>query len=113
MENGYWQRQLRVDLTERKISIEPIEEDDLRRFVGGSGLASKILLDEVPGKIDPYGPDNIAIFATGPFQGPPIPGGAKFSIVGISPLTGTFGDTAAGADWGPSLKDAGYDIIVN
>ncbi|RLB24403.1 MAG: aldehyde ferredoxin oxidoreductase [Deltaproteobacteria bacterium] len=112
MRRGYWQRQLRVDLTERKISVESIEEEDLRRFVGGAGLASKILLDEVPGKIDPYGPDNIAVFATGPFQGPAIPGGAKFSIAGISPVTGTFGDTAAGADWGPSLKDAGYDILV-
>jgi len=52
------------------------------------------------------------IFATGPFQGPPVPGGAKFSVVGISPLTHTFGDTAAGASWGPALKEAGYDAVV-
>jgi len=98
MSNGYWQRLLRVDLTARKSWVESIDEKDLKQFIGGAGLASKILLDEVPGKIDPYGPDNIVVFATGPFQGPAIPGGAKFSIAGISPVTGTFADTAAGAD---------------
>ncbi len=46
------------------------------------------------------------------FQGPSVPGGAKFSIVGISPQTGTYADTAAGANWGPSIKDAGYDLLI-
>lgn len=112
MRNGYWQKLLRVDLTNKKTSVEPIAEEDLKRFIGGAGLAAEILRREVPAKIDPYDPKNLVIFGTGPFQGPPIAGGAKFSIVGISPVTGTFGDTAAGADWGPSLKDAGYDMLV-
>lgn len=112
MGNGYWQRLLRVDLTNRKTWVEPIDEKHLKQFIGGAGLASKVLLDEVPEKIDPYDPKNRVIFATGPFQGPAIAGGAKFSIAGISPVTGTFADTAAGGDWGPSLKDAGYDILI-
>jgi len=112
MRNGYWQKLLRVDLTNKKTSVESIAEEDLKRFIGGAGLAAEILRREVPAKIDPYDPKNLVIFGTGPFQGPPIAGGAKFSIVGISPVTGTFGDTAAGADWGPSLKDAGYDMLV-
>jgi len=112
MKNGYWQKLLRVDLTNRKTRIEQIAEEDLKRFIGGAGLAAEILRREVPGKIDPYSPENLVIFGTGPFQGPAIAGGAKFSIAGISPITGTFGDTAAGADWGPALKDAGYDMLV-
>jgi len=112
MKNGYWQKLLRIDLTNKKILVEPIAEEDLRRFIGGAGLAAEILRREVPAKITPYDPKNLVIFGTGPFQGPAIAGGAKFSIVGISPVTGTFGDTAAGADWGPALKDAGYDILV-
>jgi aldehyde:ferredoxin oxidoreductase len=110
--NGYWQKLLRVDLTNKKTSVEPIEEKDLKQFIGGAGLAAEILRREIRGKIDPYGPENLIIFGTGPFQGPAIAGGAKFSIAGISPVTGTFGDTAAGADWGPALKDAGYDMLV-
>ena len=112
MSNGYWQKLLRVDLTTRKTSVETIEEQDLKRFIGGAGLGGEILRREVSAKTDAYDPKNRVIFGTGPFQGPPIPGSAKFSIVGISPVTGTFGDTAAGADWGPSLKDAGYDMLV-
>ena len=112
MSNGYWQKLLRVDLTNKKTSIEPIAEEDLKRFIGGAGLAAEILRREVPAKIDSYDPKDLVIFGTGPFQGPPIAGGAKFSMAGISPVTGTFGDTAAGADWGPALKDAGYDMLV-
>lgn len=112
MGNGYWQKTLRVNLTTGDIRIEPIQEDDLKAFIGGAGLGAEILRREIPEKIDPLSPENLVIFATGPFQGPAVPGGAKFSIVGISPLTGTFADTAAGASWGPSIKDAGYDILI-
>jgi aldehyde:ferredoxin oxidoreductase len=41
-----------------------------------------------------------------------VPGGAKFSLVGVSPLSGTFTDTDAGASWGISLKEAGFDVLV-
>jgi len=112
MKNGYRQRLLRIDLTNRKAEAEPIAEEELRRFVGGAGLGAEILRREVPARQDPYDPANRLIFATGPFQGPPVPGGAKFSVVAISPVTHTFGDSAAGAGWGPSLKDAGYDVLL-
>jgi aldehyde:ferredoxin oxidoreductase len=112
MSNGYYQKLLRVDLTTRKAVVESIPEADLKKFIGGAGLGAEILRREIPGKLPPYDPRNKIIFGTGPFQGPPIAGGAKFSIVGISPVTGTFADTAGGADWGPALKDAGYDLLV-
>jgi len=112
MGNGFWQKLLRVNLSTGKISVEKIPEKKLKQFLGGAGLGAEILRKELPGAIDPHDPENRLIFATGPFQGSAVPGGAKFSIVGISPLTGTYADTAAGASWGPSLKDAGYDVLV-
>jgi aldehyde:ferredoxin oxidoreductase len=112
MSNGYHQKMLRVDLTARKAVVESLPEEDLKKFIGGAGLGGEILRREVPAKLPAYDSRNKVIFATGPFQGPPIAGGAKFSIVGISPITGTFADTAGGADWGPALKDAGYDLLV-
>ncbi|MHC4324642.1 MAG: aldehyde ferredoxin oxidoreductase N-terminal domain-containing protein, partial [Planctomycetota bacterium] len=112
MANGYWQKILRVNLTNHKSTVESIAEKDLKDFIGGAGLGAEILRRELPEKIEPYDRRNLVIFATGPFQGPAVPGGAKFSIVGISPLTGTFADSAAGAAWGPSLKDAGYDVLI-
>ncbi len=112
MKNGYWQKLLRIDLTARKSTVEPIELTDLKAFIGGAGLAGEILRRETSAKQDPYSPGNRLIFAVGAFQGPPVPGGAKFSVVSISPVTGTFGDSAAGASWGPSFKQAGYDVLV-
>lgn len=112
MKNGYWQKMVRVDLTNRRSTVEPIEQRQLKDFVGGAGLGAEIMRRELPQKTDPFDQRSMVIFATGPFQGPAVPGGAKFSIVGISPVTGTFADTAAGAAWGPSLKDAGYDVVV-
>ena len=112
MGNGYWQKALRVNLTTGDVRIEKIEENDLKAFIGGAGLAAEILRREIPQKIDPLSPENLVIFATGPFQGPPVPGGAKFSIVGISPQTGTYADAAAGASWGSSIKNAGYDLLI-
>jgi len=112
MGNGYWQKTLRVNFTTGDIRVEEIDEKDLKAFIGGAGLGAEILRREIPEKIDPLSPENLVIFATGPFQGPAVPGGAKFSIVGISPQTGTYADTAAGADWWPAIKDAGYDIVI-
>jgi len=112
MKNGYWQKLLRIDLTTRTSTVEPIAVEELKAFIGGAGLAAEMLRRETPARQDPYASGNRLIFATGAFQGPPVPGGAKFSVVSISPLTGTFGDSAAGASWGPSLKDAGYDVLV-
>jgi len=112
MANGYWQKILRVDLTKGKSWVEPIGEDVLKKFIGGAGLAAYILNKEQAGKVEPYSPDNLLIFATGPFQGPSVPGGAKFSIISISGVTGTYADTAGGADWGPEFKNCGYDAVV-
>ncbi|NQV32690.1 MAG: aldehyde ferredoxin oxidoreductase family protein [Phycisphaeraceae bacterium] len=112
MGNGYWQKTLRIDLTTGSISVETIPEEDLKRYLGGAGLGAEILRRELPGKINAFDAENRVIFATGAFQGAAVPGSAKFSIMGISPVTGTFSDTAAGAAWGPSLKQAGYDVLI-
>ena len=112
MGNGYWQKTLRVDLSTKSVLVEPIEEEDLRTYIGGAALGAEILRRELPPMLDAYDSRNRVIFATGPFQGVAVPGSAKFSIVGISPITGTFADTAAGASWGPSLKEAGYDVLI-
>jgi len=69
MNGGYWQRALRIDLTERTTEVQPIDPADLRRFIGGAGLGAEILRRESPGRQDPYAPDSRLIFATGPFQG--------------------------------------------
>jgi aldehyde:ferredoxin oxidoreductase len=112
MADGYWRKLLRVDLSRGTHAVEPLADADLKRFIGGAGLGAEILRRELPPKVDAFEARNRLIFATGPFQGPAVPGGAKFSMVAISPLSGTFADTAAGAGWGIGLKEAGYDALL-
>jgi len=109
---GYWNRILRIDLTTGKITKEEIDDDTLKLFVGGAGIGAKILWEEVSPEVSPFDADNKLIFAGGPFQGHPLPGGAKFSIMSKSPLTNTYADSAAGAKWGPLFKRCGYDVLV-
>jgi len=62
--------------------------------------------------IDPLGPENKLIFATGPLTGYAIPGTGRNSVGAKSPLTGGFGEAEVGGHWGAELKHAGCDAII-
>ena len=44
---GYHGRLLRVDLTRRKIETEDLDEATLRKYIGGVGMAARILYSEI------------------------------------------------------------------
>ena len=46
MNGGYAGRILWVDLTQGKIKFKDLEEEQARKYIGGAGLAAKILWDE-------------------------------------------------------------------
>ena len=60
---------LRVNLTEGTTTEEPLRMEWAELFIGGAGLATRYLYDEVPGGTDPMGPENKLIFMTGPLTG--------------------------------------------
>lgn len=103
---------LRVNLSESKFSEESPSEETYRKFVGGVGLATKYLLDELKAGIDPLGPENKLIFMTGPLCGTIAPSAGRYGVIAKSPLTGIWGHANAGGYWGPELKRAGYDGII-
>ena len=109
---GYMGKILRVDLSQSKISQETPSEDVLKKFLGGSGLATKYLFDEVPKGADALGPENELIFMTGPLTGTPSPSGGRYEIVAKSPLTGFWGAGNSGGEWGVYLKRSGFDGII-
>jgi aldehyde:ferredoxin oxidoreductase len=109
---GYINKILRVDLSNREISEEPINWDTAASFIGGRGYGAKILYDEVPPGTDPLGPDNKLIFLTGPLTGTAAPTSGRFSVSTKSPATGTIFDANSGGYWGTELKRAGFDGII-
>jgi aldehyde:ferredoxin oxidoreductase len=81
-------------------------------FLGGRGVASKILSDEVDPRIDPLSAENKLIFMTGPLTGTGAVGGASYVVVTKSPLTGTITCSSSEGYFGSELKFAGFDGII-
>ncbi len=109
---GYCGKILRVDLTREIVKDEILGERLIEGFLGGPGVASKILFDEVPSGVSAFHPSNKLIFMTGPLTGVPVPAGARYGVVFKSPQTGGYGEATSGGKWGPELKFAGYDGII-
>lgn len=109
---GYHQKLLRVDLTNRKVETEELDSDLLEKYVGGAGVAAKILYEETTPDTDPLGPDNLLIAFTGPYTDTSVPSSSRHHMVGRSPQTGLFGETNVGGSWGVHFKRAGFDGIV-
>jgi len=103
---------LRVDLTAGTAKVEDVPDLTYRMYLGGSAMAAYILTRDLQPGVDPLGPDNILVFATGPANGSPLSGTTRFTAAAKSPLTGGFGEGEAGGWWGPELKFAGFDGIV-
>jgi aldehyde:ferredoxin oxidoreductase len=103
---------LRVNLSSGQIGKEPIADPLWRAFIGGRGLATKILYDNMDPKADALGPANPLIFATGPLTGTFAPTGGRYMVVTKSPLTGAIACSNSGGYWGPALRYCGYDFLM-
>jgi aldehyde:ferredoxin oxidoreductase len=112
MARGYMGKILNVDLSNRTLAEEPLDDMLCRRYIGGYGIGARILYDRIPAGIDPLGPDNVLGFMTGPLTGTPAIIGSRFVVTGKSPKTNTWGDANCGGYFGPHLKFAGFDGLV-
>ncbi|MEA3238953.1 MAG: aldehyde ferredoxin oxidoreductase family protein [Candidatus Bipolaricaulota bacterium] len=110
--HGSFGRYLHVDLTTRTISGYLIPEEWERLYIGGRGIAARILLEELSGKDDPLSPDNIVVFGTGPFQGTGVLGAGRHIVMGLSPKTGSVAGSYVGGYFGHELGRSGYDGII-
>ncbi len=103
---------LDVDLTDGTIQDYDIPEDWQTRFVGGKGIAARLLLEELSASASALTPENILVFATGPFQGTNVVGGGRHAVLSISPKTGRVADSYSGGYFGHELGRSGYDGIL-
>ena len=110
--NGYHGKVLVVDLAARACFREPLDESVLRRFIGGTGLASYLLYTHCPPGADPLGPDNPLIFACSPLVGSRLTTSSKFAVAAKSPLTGMIGDSLSSSFLAVELKRTGIDALV-
>jgi aldehyde:ferredoxin oxidoreductase len=109
---GYSGKMLIVDLTSEKTKIEAISEVFCRKFVGGNGFSISFLYEHQKPGIDPLSPDNVLVFAVGPFCGTVIPTSAKYVVQAKSPLTGFQGKSIGSSFWSLAFRRAGYDALL-
>lgn len=109
---GWNGKLIRVNLTEGTITKENLNMEDARNYLGGRGLGTKIMMDEVDPRVEPFSPENKLIFMTGPLTGTFASSSGRYEVIAKAPLTGTIGASNSGGHFGPELKYSGYDGII-
>lgn len=109
---GYMKKILRIDLNTMKVKVDQLDNEIAEKYIGGSGLGAKILYDETSDDLDPLGPDNLLIFAVGPFTGTRVYNSNRLEVISKSPLTGIYAEANCGGYWGETFKRCGYDALV-
>src|SRR3989339_1626558 len=109
---GYAGKILVVDLTNKTITYNTLEEELISPYIGGRGINSKLVYDRLKQNIDPLGPENILVFGAGPLVGTMAPATGRYTVSSKSPLTGLFADSNSGGHFGPELKFAGIDHLI-
>jgi len=110
--NGYGGRVLFVDLASGASRVEPLDPRVARAYLGGNGLAARLLYDHVPAGTDPLGPANAVVFGAGPITDTTVPGNSRACVATKSPLTGLFFDSTFGGRFPATLKRTGFDAVV-
>ena len=109
---GYTGKILRVNLSKKAVCRDEFSESDAKKYLGGRGLAAKILFDELRPRIDPLGPENKLVYAAGPFAATGFPLNSRWVVAAKSPLTGIWGESTCGGTFAVQLRKAGYDALV-
>ncbi len=110
---GYAGKFLEVDLSSGDVREVKFPEEVLRDYIGGRGLAAKVLWDRLGDRweeVDPLGEENILTVFTGPLTGY-FPGG-RVCISGKSPQSNGITGSTMGGEFGVELRCAGYDGLI-
>ncbi|MFX0097357.1 MAG: aldehyde ferredoxin oxidoreductase family protein [Candidatus Hodarchaeota archaeon] len=105
-------RILRVDLSNRKTEEQTLPYKMVWEHIGGKGIASFILKEEINPAVDPLGPGNKLIIAVGPLTGTDFPTADWYGVFFKSPLTEIYGESYAGGHAARRIWTSGYDVLV-
>lgn len=101
-----------INLGTEKIEVSGVSAETEERYIGGSGYAAALFIQEVSPTIKPYDEENQIIFAVGPFCGTTVPFCGRHFVISKSPLSGILGESSSGGFFGKELKAAGFDYLV-
>lgn len=110
--NGFTGKILHVDLTKGKFKDSPTSLDWAKQYIGGAGLAARMLYPSLSQTLDPLGADNPLLLLAGPLTGTSVPLCGRLSICAKSPLTQLWGECNIGGNFGARLRQSGYDGVL-
>jgi len=102
---------LRIDLSNNSIQTEPTEKY-AQRWLGGRGINTWILLNELKPEVRWSDPDNLICFGVGLLAGTLAPGACRVSVDTKNVFNNGIGSANVGGFFGAELKFAGFDNIV-
>lgn len=109
---GFYGKLLRIDLTRKTHVEESIPDKVFRQYLGGKGLGSYLLLQNVKPGTDPLAADNKLIFATGAATDTVMLGNSRYGVYSKSPQTGGYAEAYSGGRVAPAMRRTGYDAII-
>ncbi|MHB0856709.1 MAG: aldehyde ferredoxin oxidoreductase family protein [Anaerolineae bacterium] len=109
---SYTGKILHVDMTAQQARVQEVDAEFLKKYIGGVGLATRLVYDNTPKGCEPLGPDNALCFACSVFAGTTMPVGTKHGVASKSPLTGMIGDSLSGSHFSEMMRRAGWDGMV-
>ncbi|WP_300457085.1 aldehyde ferredoxin oxidoreductase family protein [Desulfobacula sp.] len=109
---GFFNRLVIIDVTHQTTQVQDIDDQTLKMYMGGKGLATHLLLKHNPPGVDPLSPDNHFIIGLGPVTDSLIYGSCRYGIFSKSPLTGFYAESYSGGKAAVSISRTGYDCIL-
>jgi len=103
---------LEVNLSTGGIAPRGVSEEMMRRYLGGSGLAARMLYDGLDPSVDPLAPEAPLVVMNGLLTGSPVICCNKVCLCARSPLTGIWGESRAGGFFGAELARTGIGGVV-
>ncbi len=104
-------KMLNIRLNSGAVEVEQIPEETYRAYLGGYGIGARLLFDRIPAGADPLGPQNVLGLFPGLLTGTPFFGN-RYQAAAKSPKNNGWGDANGGGDFGPFLKNAGWDGVM-
>ena len=103
---------LRVDLSAGRREDYPIPEEDIKRFLLGSGMAAALFRRDEAYAARPLTPEAPLYVLIGLLTGTSAPAACRTCFCARSPLTGIWCESAVGGYFGAQLRFAGYDGLI-
>ena len=101
---------IKLDMTAAAVSTTDVPDE--YAGLGGRGLTSIMINNEVPADCDPCGPDNKLIFAPGYLSGTALVNTSRLSIGAKSPLTGGIKESNVGGTVAADMGHLGITAII-